>query len=247
MKALILAAGYATRLYPLTLDTPKPLLLINNKPIIEYIIDKISQIDELSKIFVVTNDKFYNDFEEWKESFAISIPIKIINDQTLSNEDRLGAVGDIDFVLKKENINDDLLVIGGDNLFGFSLVDFVEKFKITRISINALLDLKDFEKVRSKFGVGVVKNNKLIEFQEKPSEPKSALASTACYIFSKGDLKLIKNIINRAAADNTGDLVRYLVSCSTVQPYIFDDYWFDIGSHESLKEADEFMKNRNQE
>src|SRR3989344_7417592 len=118
MQVILLAAGYSKRLYPLTENFPKPLLNIGGKPIIEHIINKIPNT---SKIHIITNNKFYNHFLSWKNKFKTDFEIEILNDGTMSNADRLGAIGDINFVIKNKNINDDLLILGGDQLFTFSL------------------------------------------------------------------------------------------------------------------------------
>jgi len=123
LKALILAAGYGTRLYPLTLNTPKPLLDVAGRPMLDYIIDKINDIPEVDLIYVVTNEKFTQNFQEWSDKLNNLKPIKVINDGTSTNETRLGAVGDICFVLEHENLNEDFIVIGGDNLFENKIVD----------------------------------------------------------------------------------------------------------------------------
>jgi len=246
MKALILAAGYATRLYPLTKDKPKPLLKVGDKAIVEHILDKLKFVEEVSEIFIITNNCFYNHFEQWLNEYSFPKKIKIINDQTLSNEDRLGAVGDLHFALKKECIDEDTLVIAGDNLFGFSLDHFVDFFKQKQSSIVAFCDLKNIEKVRGKLGVGILEGDRLIDFEEKPENPKSTSASTACYLFTKSDLKLIDNFVKQERADNSGDLVKHLVNLSKVHGFVFDDHWFDIGSFDSLREAEDFYcKNEN--
>ena len=121
MKCILLCAGYATRLHPLTLNTSKSLLNVAGKPLIEHILDKIECVDIIDEILIVTNNKFCGEFEEWNSNYTSSKRIKIINDFTSSNEDRLGAVGDIVFVLKQRRINEDVLVVGGDNLFDFNL------------------------------------------------------------------------------------------------------------------------------
>ncbi len=241
MKALILAAGYATRLYPLTQNRPKPLLEVGGKAIIDHIVEKIAAVSEIDTIYVVTNTRFYSSFKEWsihKKTSKLTKLIKIINDGTCTNDDRLGAVGDIHFVINQENIDDDLLVIAGDNLFGFSLSDFVRFFyKQDRASVVAFRDLKDPEKVRGKYGVGILEESKVIGFEEKPLQPQSTLASTACYLFNKQDLPLVEKSINQGKADNPGDLVRFLTKYSTVHGFVFTEHWFDIGSFESLEEA----------
>lgn len=237
MKLLILAAGYATRLYPLTKDKAKPLLEIGGKTIIEHILDKIIYIPEITEIFIVTNNRFYTDFIEWSNGIKVKMPIKIINDQTMTNEDRLGAIGDIDFVLKQEKIDDDLLVIAGDNLFGFALSDFVEFFHQKKSSVVAFHDLKSVEGVKGKYGVGILKGSKVVNFEEKPLVPKSSLASTACYFFKKSDLPHLHNLIKIGKADASGNLITHLAEVSEVHGFVFDEHWFDIGSFESLKEA----------
>ncbi|MBU0459638.1 MAG: nucleotidyltransferase family protein [Nanoarchaeota archaeon] len=244
MKALILAAGYATRLYPLTENQPKPLLKVGNKVIIEHILDKLKEVSEVEEILVVTNARFHHDFQIWLNHYDYPKKIRIINDGTLNNEDRLGAVGDINYVLKEEDIKDNLLVIAGDNLFGFSLKNFYDFFNQQEHgSVVAFHDLKDVEKVRKKFGVGILEGKRVIGFEEKPAQPNSTLASTCCYVFHKNDLHLVEKSIELGRADNTGDLIKFLTHHSTVHGYVFDEHWFDIGSHESLQEANEVYRN----
>ena len=242
MKALILAAGYATRLYPLTENTPKPLLKVAEIPIIEHILQEIHTVDNVTEIFIVTNDKFHQHFEEWNQQYQSTTPITIVNDGTTSNEDRLGAIGDINFVLQKHNINDDLMVIAGDNLFGFSLAHFIDHFTQTGSSGLALLDLQDVEKVRNRFGVGVLDGTKVVGFEEKPSEPKSTLAATACYVFKRDDLGLVKTLAEQGNVDAPGNVVPWLIQHSQMHGFVFTDHWFDIGSFESLEEANEVYR-----
>lgn len=237
MKALILAAGYATRLYPLTEHAPKPLLKVGDKTIIEHILSKLEAVKDLDQVYVVTNDKFYPAFAAWAKTIKSPLKIKLLNDNTKNNEDRLGAVGDIHFVIQQEKIKDDLLVIAGDNLFGFSLDTFVEFFNRKKNSVVAFHDLKDKEKVKGKYGVGIVKAGKVIDFEEKPVKPKSSLTSTACYVFKKHDLLHLQTLIKTEKSDAPGNLIKYLAQRSEVHGFIFDEHWFDIGTFESLEEA----------
>lgn len=239
IKALILCAGYASRLHPLTEDTPKHLLEVGGKPILEHVLEKVKSIQTINEVLIVTNHRFHHQFRVWLNHFEYPKKIKLIDDGTISNETRLGAVGDLNFVLKEEEIDEDLLVIAGDNLFGFSLQNFLKFYQEKQNSILALRDLKDPEKIKNKYGTGILEESKVIQFQEKPSQPRSTLAATACYIFNKDDLKLVEQSIERGKADNPGDLVRYLVKESEVHGFVFDDHWFDIGSFESLEEAKE--------
>src|SRR3989338_949502 len=194
MKAIILCAGYATRLYPLTLDKPKSLLEISGKPILDYIVGKIEKIKEVDEIFVVANEKFYNHFGEWlnENKGKFEKKIKIVNDETISNETRLGGIGDLDFVIRKEKINDDLLVILGDNLFDFDLISFSEFFKTKNETCVGVYDLKNKEEVKH-LGVLEIKNQKLISFEEKPQNPKSTIVSTGIYLFPKKEIKTIND------------------------------------------------------
>lgn len=239
MKALILAAGYATRLYPLTEHQPKPLLNIGSKPIIEHILQKINVIKEIDTVYVVTNNRFYHHFKTWVKTASSTKQIKIINDGTSSNEDRLGSIGDIYFTLQQEKITEDLLVIAGDNLFGFSLQKFIDFFQEKNLtSVVAFRDLGSIEKVRKKYGVGILKGSRVIDFEEKPLEPKSSLAATACYIFSRSDLARVKELVQVGNADAPGNLVKHLAQKTEVHGFVFDDYWYDIGSLEALTEAE---------
>jgi glucose-1-phosphate thymidylyltransferase len=239
MKALILAAGYATRLYPLTLNFPKPLLKVGGRPIVEHIIAKIAGAGA-DEIFIVTNDKYYPHFLDWSGSFRSNVPVKIINDGTKSNEDRLGAVGDINFVITNENIQEDLMIIAGDNLFEFDIKDLAALSGKKNSSAIAARDINDFEAAK-RFGVlALGKDNKIVEFAEKPAQPKSTLVSTACYVLKKEDVEELKKCFKEMKPDNLGDFITYLISKKDVYAYVFSEQWFDIGSHEQLKEADIF-------
>lgn len=239
MKALILAAGYATRLHPLTEDQPKPLLKVGGCPIIDYILQKIEEVPEVTEIYIVTNARFYSDFELWSQNRkALLKPIIIINDGTLTNDTRLGAVGDLQFVLDKEKINDELLVVAGDNLFGFSLADLVHFFKSQQATVVGFHNFVDRNKVKKKYGVGILEGTKIVDFEEKPENPRSALASTGCYLFTPEDLRLVSESIARGKADNPGDLIRWLVQHSEVHGFLFQEHWFDVGSFDSLREAE---------
>lgn len=237
IKVLLLAAGYATRLYPLTENTPKPLLRVGEKTILNHILATLEEIKTVKDVYVVTNDKFYSTFLNWSKTLKSPFNIKILNDGTKSNEDRLGAVGDIHFVVQQEKIKDDLLVIAGDNLFGFSLANFVDFFRNKNTSVVAFHDLKDKDKVKGKYGVGIVRGSRVIDFAEKPTEPKSSLASTACYLFKKKDLSHLHNLLKAGKADAPGNLIIHLAQVSEVHGFVFDEHWFDVGSFESLEEA----------
>jgi glucose-1-phosphate thymidylyltransferase len=246
MKILLLAAGYATRLYPLTLNTPKPLLSIAGKTVMGYIFELIEPLKEVDEIFIVTNAKFYKNFEDWKKIFKSSKKITIVDDGTTSNDNRLGATGDIEFVIEKENIKDDLLVLAGDNLFKADISifkDFCSK-KAPSITIG-LYDIKDLTLAKNYGIVSVDKNNKVIDFKEKPANPASTLAAMCLYFFPKERLDIMKRYLETDdAKDAPGYFLQWLYQKESVFGYVFKDKkWFDIGDKKSLEEADkEFRK-----
>ena len=242
MKCILLAAGYATRLYPLTLDMPKPLLPIAGKPMVEHILDKIENVDDIDEVLIVTNNKFFDHFRNWKRKYSFSKPVKIINDNTNSDEDKLGAVGDIGFAIEKEKIEGDIFIVGGDNLFEFDLRKLFDFFKEKKASVIALYDVKDKSIAAGKYGVVEIdENNKAVDLEEKPKEPKTTLASTACYILTEDDTEELRKFLNKEKGDNIGDFLRTLIKLKDVYGLVFKEKWFDIGSKEQLKEANSVL------
>lgn len=237
MDAIILAAGYATRLYPLTENMPKPLLAVGGKTIIGHIISKLEAIGSINKIYIVTNDKFEQHFRKLLAGFDAQKPVEIINDGTKSNDDRLGALGDIQFAINAKNIDNDLLVVAGDNLFELSLSDVASFFKKRKSNVIVLHDVKDLELARH-YGIVEVENNIVVNFEEKPAIPKSTLASTGIYLFPKKTISLIKKYIAQGNnPDKTGSFVEWLHKREKVYYYITDEKWYDIGSIEQLEKA----------
>lgn len=239
MKALILAAGYAVRMYPLTEQQSKPLLQIGGKAIIDHTLEKLDDVLAIKEVLIITNDRFYGDFLQWKNGYKGPKNITIINDGTKNNDDRLGAIGDLHLVLQQQHINEDLLVIAGDNLFQFSLNDFVDFFNREKSTLVAFHDMKEVTKIKGKYGVGVIDGTQLVHFEEKPLNPSSTLVSTACYFFAASDLPLVQDLIHRGQVDAPGHLIRWLLEKSRVRGFVFEEPWFDIGSFESLQEAQE--------
>lgn len=247
MKVLILAAGYATRLYPLSLNKPKPLLPVAGKPVINYILDIIEPLKEVDEIFIVTNQKFYNDFEEWKAGVISLKKLIIVNDGTLSNEDRLGATGDMGFIIKEKGIKVDLLILAGDNIFNHNLDDFL-RFSISKrpsVSIG-LFDVKDIE-LSKKYGiVRLNKKNRIIEFKEKPEKPFSTIAAKCLYFFPKERLGVVRKFLDsNVSKDAPGYFIEWLCKKETVFGYVFkDEKWFDIGDKRSYNEANRAFGNQ---
>ena len=239
MKCLILAGGYSTRLYPLTERLAKPLITIAGEKIIDRLVKQIREIG-VNEIIVVTNNKFFNQFWKWKGDKSY---IKIINDGTNSNDDRLGAIGDIRFVLEKENIDEDLLVIAGDNIFDFSLRDVYGYFLESENSVILLYDV-DEEQAKKGGVVELDEKGKVIFFEEKSKNPRTRLYSIPIYFYKKKDLKLVKRYLKEGNnSDAPGYYLEWLHKNSDIYGYKLSGKWFDIGDFKSLDRAEwEFMR-----
>lgn len=240
MRVIVLAAGYAVRLRPLTENTSKSLLEINGKKIIDRILEKVLSLDAARPVLVVTNARFYRQFKEWsKDSFCGKTAL-IINDGTITNETRLGAVKDMDLAITEGKIDDDLLVVAGDNLFDFDIRDFISfaKGHSDGVSI-ALYDIKD-KKSASSFGVVEIDDrNKVVDFEEKPQSPKATLVSTGIYYFPKKRVSSISEYINKGGSlDAPGHYISWLSKNGNVYGFGFTEDWYDIGNIESYKKAD---------
>ena len=244
MKVVLLCAGYATRLYPLTENQPKPLLPVGGKPILEHLFEKLEALSAVQQIFLVTNDRFYPHFQDWARKMKPSLwKIEVVNDGTKTNEERLGAIGDLIFVLKKFRIQDDLAVFAGDNLFSSELKSFVSFAESHRpYATIGVVDVGRRDRARQYGIVRVDPEGRIVEFLEKPEEPPSTLASTGAYWFDGKNMDLLDRYIREGHnADRPGDYIRWLVEVDRVFAYPFKGSWFDIGSLDSYQEADRFF------
>jgi glucose-1-phosphate thymidylyltransferase len=241
MNVLILAAGYATRLYPLTEKKAKPLLEVAGKPMIEWVLDNLAPIPDLGTIYVVTNDKFAADFQAWADGYAQSQPklkCKIVNDGSQSDADKLGAIGDIRFVITREELaGGALLVVAGDNLFSEPLTDFAAQARGSDAML-AIYDVGDLEAMKKYSSIKVDAEGVITHFEEKPAKPESTLTGIALYYFAPETLELFTTYI--AAGNNPdqpGRFIQWLYTRKPVRTYQIKGTWFDIGSKESLEEA----------
>jgi len=236
VKALILAAGYATRLRPLTDTIAKPLLPVGGRPMVDWILDRIGETSA-DEVHLVTNARFAPDFERWAEGKDV----RVHNDGTTSNDDRLGAIGDIHFV----GLDDDLLAIASDNLFDYSLADYEAYWREKGGSAVAVHDVGDFE-LAKKYGiVDVDENNRITNFVEKPEQPPTTLSATATYLYRRDHAALIPTYLEEGnPPDQPGNYVAWLHKREPVFAYRFDGEWYDIGDHAQLLEADNRMRRR---
>jgi glucose-1-phosphate thymidylyltransferase len=243
MDALILGAGYATRLYPLTQDRPKPLLPVGGVPILERICGQLGEAGAFDAIHVVTNHRFAGHYEEWLRDYRgrtqPPCDVRIHDDRTTTPENRLGAIGDIQFVLDTAPITGDLLVIAGDNLIGGSL----EPFLSSASSRGASVGLKDLRSKKLVSLYGVVEtgaDGRILGFEEKPAQPKSTLIAIGLYYFPRSTLPLIRKYLDLGnSKDAPGYYLQWLHRQTPVYGHVVEGDWYDIGDLESYRSADE--------
>lgn len=236
MKALILAAGYATRLRPLTDSLPKQLLPVGGRPMVDWILAGLEETSA-DEVHLVTNARFAADFERWAEDKDV----RVHNDGTTSNEDRLGAVGDINFV----GLDDDLLVVAGDNLFDYSLADYESYWREKGGSCVAVHDVGDLHLAKQYGIVDVDANDRVTNFVEKPDEPPTTLCATAMYLYTREHAGLVATYLEEGnPPDQPGHYVAWLHKRAPVYAYRFPGEWFDIGDINQLLEADNRMRRR---
>ncbi len=243
IKAIVLAGGYAKRLWPLTKELAKPLVDVGGRPVVSYILSALDKSKYISEILISTNAKFEESFNNWLATQIFSKPVKVVAEPTLAEGEKLGAIGGINFVFEKENVSDDVLIIGGDNIIGVDIGKLVEDFNAKGAPHVGVYDIKERERVKQLGEVTINADKKIIRFREKPEQPETTLISTACYLFPAGIRTEIKNyILSGGNKDAPGYFVKWLAEKTNVYAHVFDSYWFDIGDHKTLEQAREFAK-----
>ena len=241
MKLIILAAGYATRLYPLTLNQPKPLLPVAGKPMLEHVLDNVHTIEAIDHAYVVTNAKFVTHFQKWADGYQrpnLNFSFTIVNDHSTDDSNKLGAIGDLHLVLTTFNIDDDVIVVGGDNLFSNDLREFGEYCRRMNAPVTGVYDVGDLEQIKKYNAIEIDENNRITYFEEKPKEPKSTLTGIALYYYPKAVLPLIHQYIAEGNnPDQPGRLVQWLYPRVPFHVWKVPGIWFDVGSMETLEEA----------
>jgi glucose-1-phosphate thymidylyltransferase len=243
VRALVLAAGYATRLYPLTLDRPKALLEVAAKPMLDHIYERLLPMG-IDGTIVVTNAKFAPQFEEWA---AGKDEVSVVDDGTTSNDDRLGAIGDIGFVLDSLGIDEELVVVAGDNLFSEDISGLPEFGREVDAPVVAVHDVGDLSRMGEYNQIEVDADGKITFFEEKPSRPRTTLSGVALYYYPRDALTLIRQYLaDGQNPDQPGRLVQWLYPRTPVYAWQLPGEWYDIGSAETLEEADRiFSQSRN--
>lgn len=247
MKNIVIAAGYATRLGELTRNFPKPLLRIGDSTILGRMLDDIDSIPEIDEHIIVTNHKFASIFEDWAHGLNYRKPITIVDDGTETNETRLGAVCDLLFAMDKLSINDDMLVVAADNLLFFSFEGFV-RFALEKGSSCIMChEQKELAKLQRTGVVVLDADNRVLNMEEKPQNPKSTWAVPPFYVYLRKDLDLIRNAVaDGCGKDAPGNLAHYLCDHTTMHAWPMagtgENLRFDIGSLDTYKEACEKFK-----
>jgi glucose-1-phosphate thymidylyltransferase len=235
MKAIVLAAGYATRLYPLTLDRPKALLEVGGKPMLDRVLEHLLAM-RADEVIVVTNAKFAAQFEAWAGGRK---GVTIVDDGTTSNDDRLGAIGDIGFVLDRFALDDDLVVVAGDNLFAEDVSLFAEYGRSLDAPVVAVHDVGDVGRMHEYNQIEVDDEGRVVFFEEKPTKPRTTLAAVALYFYPRAALQLIRDYLAEGQnPDQPGRLIEWLYPRTAVYTWRLPGAWYDIGSLETLQEAD---------
>jgi glucose-1-phosphate thymidylyltransferase len=246
MKCIILAAGYATRLYPLTKNKPKPLLDVAGKPILEHILEKVWKVTDINEVFIVTNDRFYPCFIEWKKGYRFTGKIHIVNDGTTANENRLGAIADLQFTIDNAGIDDEIMVLAGDNLFDFELYCFVEFYRTKASDCITVHEVNDICRLKRTGVIEADEQWKVISFEEKPENPKTNLAVPPFYIYKKETLPLIKEyLIEGNNPDAPGNFIPWLIKKKDVYAFKFEGERYDIGTPESYETVIRLYENKN--
>jgi len=230
MKAIILLAGYATRMFPITKDQPKALLPLKGKPVIDYIIDQINRIPAIDTIYAVTNSKFYSHFVEWAKAAPTATTIEVLDDGTTTNDNRLGAVGDIYFTIQEKAIDDDIFVIAGDNYFTFDLKEQYEFFAKKGDTL-AAKEIDDIEMLRAFAVAELDALGKVLSLEEKPQNPKSNTAIFASYFYKKSTIPMFKRYFDEGnPPDAPGYFPEWLHKISDVYAYVMNGECYDIGT-----------------
>jgi len=238
MKCVILAAGYATRMYPLTENLPKSMLVVAGKTILEHILAKVEEVPEIDEIILVSNAKFAGQFGEYLKKRGQDDRITMIDDGTWDNEHRLGAVADLGLAIERRRIDDDVLVLAGDNLFDFSLRDFVDYYHTVNADCITTYIEENIEALQKTGVAELDPSGRVLSFKEKPKKPRSNNAVPPFYIYTRATTKIIQQFLHSGKnTDAPGQFVSWLVDEQPIYAYRFVGTRYDIGSIAGYEEV----------
>ncbi|MFC7006730.1 NDP-sugar synthase [Halalkalicoccus salilacus] len=236
MNAVVLAGGYATRLWPITKDRPKMFLPVGDNTVIDHIFDELEADERIETVYVSTNERFGDAFREHVAESRFEKPRVSVED-TSEEDEKFGVVGALAQLVERENVTEDTIVIAGDNLISFDISEYIDFFERKATPVLAAYDVGSYEKA-SQYGIVDIEDGQVVGFEEKPDEPASTLASIACYGFPSETLDLLDEYL---ADDNNPDepgwFIQWLVDREPIHAFTFDEAWFDIGTPDSYLDA----------
>lgn len=237
MKALILAAGFSTRLYPLTQNFPKGLLEVGGKPIISYLLDELVKLPNIDETALITNQVCYPHFQKFLAEHDDYFHITLVNNEVETEDKRLGAIGDLVYALDVLGWEDDLLVLPSDTLVSINLQKLLNFYKKQRTFVNVVFDAGDKEIIRNKLGCAQVQGDKLISFEEKPAQPQSTWQSVPIYVYPQRVLNLVRKYSadKNNNLDAPGSVIPYLLKYVPASAYKLESgFYYDVGTPEAL-------------
>ncbi len=244
MQALVLAGGYGTRLGELTRNCSKVLLPVAGRPMVEWVLERAFALGQVERAVIVTNDRFFDDFKAWQGAYQGSRPIKVLNDGTTSNANRLGAVGDVLFAIEHEAIADDLLIMAGDNIFDFDLQPMADLLS-SRGSSAALYDVGSLEAAKRYSNATLDDEGRIVAFEEKPPRPRSSAVAVALYMYRAVDLPLFKRFSGEGHnLDLIGGFLQWAHRQTPVYGCKFAGRWWDIGDRTEYAAVNEYFADR---
>ena len=235
MHAVVLAGGYATRLWPITRHRPKMFLPVGETTVVDRIFRELESDDRIDDVYVSTNERFADAFRDHLAAAEFEKPVVSV-EETTAEDEKFGVVGALAQLVDREGIDDDLLVVAGDNLVDFDLSEFVDFFERKASPALAAYDVGSRQKAKS-YGLVELDGDRVVDFQEKPDDPKSTLVSIACYAFPREQLRFAEYLDGGNNPDEPGWYLQWLQARTAVHAFVFDGAWFDIGTPESYLET----------
>jgi glucose-1-phosphate thymidylyltransferase len=236
MKAIVLAGGYATRLWPITKHRPKMFLPVGESTVIDTVFSDLEADDRISEVFVSTNERFADEFADYLDEAEFQKPTLSV-EETTAEDEKFGVVGALAQLIDREGVDEDLIVVAGDNLISFDIAEFLDFFEAKETPSIAAYDVGSKDRASS-YGLVDLDGDRVVDFQEKPDDPKSTLVSIACYAFPAATLPLFETYLDAGEnPDEPGWFIQWMQARQAVHAFTFDGAWFDIGTPESYLDA----------